>query len=134
MAQQGWKRRTVLQGAGLLALPFGASAHQEKKTMNVVCCIRYQIDPYKRDGFARYAEAWGKIIPKCGGDLIGYFLPHEGTNDIALAMIGFESLAAYEIYRARLKTDPDSLANFQFAQSERLILREERTFLSPVAK
>src|ERR1700734_2681091 len=61
----------------------------KEKTMSIVCCIRYQIDPFKRDAFERYAQAWGKIIPACGGDLIGYFLPHEGTNDIALAMIGF---------------------------------------------
>ena len=101
--------------------------------MSIVCCIRYQIDPFKRDAFERYAQAWGTIIPKCGGDLIGYFLPHEGTNDIALAMIGFESLATYETYRARLRTDAAAVANFQFAQSERLILREERTFLKSVA-
>lgn len=100
--------------------------------MSIVCCIRYQIDPFKRDAFARYAEAWGAIIPKCGGDLIGYFLPHEGTNDIALAMIGFESLGAYEAYRAKLRTDPAGRANFEFAERERLILREERTFLKPV--
>ena len=100
--------------------------------MSIVCCIRYRIDPFKRDAFERYAQAWGTIIPQCGGDLIGYFMPHEGTNDIALAMIGFESLAAYEAYRARLKTDAAAKANFQFAQSERLILREERHFLKPV--
>jgi hypothetical protein len=102
--------------------------------MSIVCCIRYRIDPFKRDAFERYAQAWAKIIPECGGDLIGYFLPHEGTNDIALAMIGFESLAAYEAYRARLRTDAAAKANFQFAQSERLILREERTFLRPAAR
>jgi NIPSNAP len=133
-------RRTVMTfTAALIALaPRAFARTTREKTMpeknSVVCCIRYQIDPFKRDGFAQYAAAWSKIIPKCGGDLIGYFLPHEGTNDIALAMIGFDSLAAYETYRARLKTDPDSLANFQFAQSERLILREERTFLSAVPK
>jgi NIPSNAP len=104
----------------------------KEKSMNIVCCIRYQIDPFKREAFERYAEAWGKIIPKCGGALLGYFMPHEGTNDIALAMIGFESLAAYETYRARLKTEPESVANFTFAERERLILREERTFLRPV--
>jgi hypothetical protein len=131
-------RRTVLEWSqmALLALtPGGMSArganNNEDKTMSIVCCIRYQIDPFKREAFERYAQAWGTIIPKCGGNLIGYFLPHEGTNDIALAMIGFESLAAYETYRARLKTDSAAMANFQLAQSERLILREERTFLKP---
>lgn len=100
--------------------------------MNVVCHIRYQIDPFKRAAFEDYARAWRAIIPDCGGDLIGYFLPHEGTNDVAHALIGFESLAAYETYRARLKSDPQAKANFAFAEREKLILREERTFLRPV--
>ncbi len=102
--------------------------------MTVVCCIRYRIDPFQREAFERYAQTWGAIIPRCGGNLIGYFLPHEGTNDIALAMIGFESLAAYETYRARLRADAESMANFEFAQSRKLILREERSFLKPVAR
>lgn len=51
--------------------------------MTVTCFIRYQIDPFQRDAFKRYAEAWGRIIPRCGGHLVGYFLPHEGSNDVA---------------------------------------------------
>ncbi|MBU6297820.1 MAG: NIPSNAP family protein [Alphaproteobacteria bacterium] len=100
--------------------------------MNVVCHIRYQIDPFKRQAFEAYAKAWLAVIPACGGQLLGYFLPHEGTNDIAHAMIGFESLAAYEAYRARLREDPASMANFAFAEREKFILREERTFLRQV--
>jgi NIPSNAP len=100
--------------------------------MTVTCCIRYQLDPFQRDGFATYARNWTSIIPRCGGELLGYFLPHEGTNDIALALILFDSLAAYEAYRSRLKTDPEGAANFRFAEDRRLILREERTFLTPV--
>jgi hypothetical protein len=100
--------------------------------MTVVCHIRYQIDPHKRAAFESYARAWLEIIPACGGELIGYFMPHEGTNDVAHAMIGFGSLAAYESYRARLKADAKAQANFEFAERERLILREERTFLRPV--
>ena len=100
--------------------------------MTVVCHIRYQIDPFKRAGFEAYARAWGEIIPACGGDLIGYFMPHEGANNIALALIRFDSLAAYEVYRARLKADEDGMNNFQFAQAQRFILSEERTFLREV--
>ncbi len=99
--------------------------------MTVTCCIRYQLDPFKRDAFEAYARNWARIIPRCGGDLLGYFLPHEGTNDIALALISFESLADYEAYRARLKADPEGVANFRFAEEERFILREERSFLRP---
>ncbi len=100
--------------------------------MSVVCHIRYQIDPFQRDAFETYAKAWLSIIPACGGALIGYFLPHEGSNDIAHALIGFESLAAYEAYRARLREDPKGRANFAFAERQKLILREERTFLKQV--
>lgn len=100
--------------------------------MTVTCCIRYVIDPFKRDAFEAYARRWLSIIPACGGDLIGYFMPHEGTNNIALAMISFESLAAYEVYRARLRVDPASVANFRAAESERMILSETRTWLRQV--
>ena len=101
-------------------------------SMSVTCFIRYEIDPYQRDAFAEYADKWSRVIPRCGGDLVGYFLPHEGTNSVAWALITFESLAAYETYRMRLKADPDGRANFEFAQSRRFILREERTFLQGV--
>ena len=100
--------------------------------MNVVCHIRYRIDPFKRAQFEEYARAWLSIIPACGGELLGYFMPHEGSNDIAHALIGFGSLAAYEAYRARLRGDPKGAENFAFAERERFILREERTFLRPV--
>lgn len=100
--------------------------------MSVVCHIRYVIDPFQREAFETYARNWLTIIPACGGDLIGYFLPHEGTNTVAHAMIGFDSLAAYETYRARLKTDPAGMANFEMARTHRFILGEERTFLLPV--
>ena len=101
--------------------------------MPITCFIRYQIDPFQRDAFRQYARRWLQIIPRCGGSLRGYWLPHEGTNDVAWGLIGFESLAAYEAYRARLKSDPEGRANFRFAQEKGLILREERTFCEDVA-
>lgn len=101
--------------------------------MTVTCSIRYVIDPFQKAEFEAYARNWLTIIPACGGDLLGYFLPHEGTNNVALAMISFESLAAYEAYRARLRADPAGTANFAMAQAKRFILSEERTWLTPVA-
>lgn len=98
----------------------------------ITCFIRYQIDPFQLEVFAKYAENWGRIIPRCGGHLIGYFLPHEGTNDIAWGLISFDSIAAYENYRARLKSDPEAMENFAMAQSKRIILREERSFVRAV--
>jgi len=128
------RREAVAALAATLAvgrnLPFSAAASE---TAVITCFIRYQIDPFQRDDFQRYAETWAKIIPRCGGHLLGYFLPSEGTNDIAWGLIALPSLAAYEAYRARLRTDPEARANFAFAQSKRLILREERTFLEVVA-
>jgi hypothetical protein len=100
--------------------------------VRITCFIRYQIDPFQRDAFKTYAENWGRIIPRCGGHLVGYFLPSEGTNDVGWGLIAFDSLAAYEAYRARLRTDQEARANFELAQSKRFILREERTFVEIV--
>ena len=100
--------------------------------MTITCFIRYQIDPFQRDAFKGYAEAWGRITPRCGGELVGYFLPHEGSNDVAWGLIGFDDMAAYERYRRALGSDAEGRANFERAQSERFILREERTWLEDV--
>ncbi|WP_291844287.1 NIPSNAP family protein [Bradyrhizobium sp.] len=102
--------------------------------MTITVFIRYQIDPFKRAMFERYASNWLTIIPKCGGDLIGYWMPHEGTSNIAFALISFDSLGAYESYRARLRADEEGAANFDFAEQNKLSLAEERTFLRQVVK
>lgn len=96
--------------------------------MTLTCFIRYQIDPFQRDAFERYAQTWARVIPRCGGHLVGYFMPHEGTLDEAWGLIAFPSLAAYEAYRQRLRADPEGRANFELAQKQRFILREWRTF------
>ncbi|MGJ5033922.1 MULTISPECIES: NIPSNAP family protein [unclassified Bradyrhizobium] len=100
--------------------------------MTITVFIRYRIDPFKRDVFEAYARRWLSIIPRCGGDLIGYFMPHEGTNDIAYGLISFDSLAAYERYRTALRGDAEGRANFALAEEHKLILGEERTFLRNV--
>lgn len=100
--------------------------------MSLTCFIRYELDPFQRDAFREYAEAWARIIPRCGGHLIGYFLPHEGSNYEAWGLIAFDSLAAYEAYRIRLRADAEGRANFAFAQERRFILREERRFLENI--
>jgi hypothetical protein len=100
--------------------------------MTITVFIRYQIDPFKRAMFEEYAKRWLTIIPKCGGDLLGYWMPHEGTNNIAFALISFESLAAYEQYRARLRGDNEGMENFGFAEEQKFVLAEERTFLRKV--
>lgn len=100
--------------------------------MALTCFIRYELDPFQIDAFRAYAAHWGRIIPRCGGHLLGYFVPSEGTNYEAWGLIAFDSLAAYEAYRARLRADPEGRANFERAQRQRFILREERTFAEVV--
>jgi hypothetical protein len=124
-----------LTGTGAALALFGdalPTLATRRKSMAITCVIRYQIDPFQREGFKQYAENWGRIIPRCGGHLVGYFLPYEGTNDVGWGLIAFDSLASYETYRARLRSDPEARDNFAMAQSKRLILREERNFVEVV--
>lgn len=95
----------------------------------LTCFIRYEIDPFKRDAFERYARNWGQAIPPAGADLVGYFAPHEGSATTAYGVYNIESLAAYEAYRARLAASPLGQENYAFAARERFILKEERIFL-----
>ena len=98
----------------------------------MTCCLRYVIDPYKIEDFEKYARMWIPLVNKFGGIHHGYFLPHEGANNIALALFSFPSLAAYEEYRGKIKTDPDCQAAFAFAEKTRCIISYERTFMRPV--
>jgi hypothetical protein len=131
-------RRKALQGLAAIcgALSIGsfepAAVPNRRAPVTITCFIRYQVDPYQLDEFRKYAQNWGRIIPRCGGHLLGYFLPHEGTNDVAWGLIAFDSLASYEAYRARLRSDAEARANFATAQAKRFILREERSFLEVV--
>ncbi len=100
--------------------------------MTITCVIRYVIDPFQRAAFKEYAEKWGHIIPRCGGHLVGYFLPYEGTNDVAWGLVSFDSLASYETYRARAQSDPEGRENLAMAQAKRFILHEERHFVEVV--
>ena len=133
------RREVIAMVAGLCATyPMGSDALSTQlsgsKPMTITCLIRYQIDPFQREVFKRYAENWGRIIPRCGGHLVGYFLPYEGTNDVAWGMIAFDSLASYEAYRVRLKADPEARENLAMVQNKRCILREERSFVEVVRR
>jgi hypothetical protein len=124
-------RRRPKQRRGRLV--HSAVVDASEPAMRITCFIRYQIDPFQRDAFRRYAETWARVIPRCGGELIGYFMPHEGSNDIAWGLVGFDSMAGYERYRAALRDDTEGRANFAKAEAERFILREERSWLEDVA-
>ena len=97
--------------------------------MPITCFIRYEIHPFKREAFNEYARNWGRIIPRCGADLVGYFSPYEGSATTAYGVYHIKSLADYENYRARLACDPDGRANYEFSLSEQFIRREDRIFL-----
>ncbi len=98
----------------------------------ITCFIRYELDPFQREAFRTYAQNWARLIPRLGGPLLGYWPPWEGSNHEAWGLVGFDSLADYEAYRARLKADPEARANFEFAQAQRFILREQRSFCEDV--
>lgn len=98
----------------------------------VTCYLRYVIDPYKLIEFEKYARMWIPLVNKLGGKHHGYFLPHEGANNIALALFSFPSLAAYEEYRTRMNQDPECKAAFRFAEDTRCIISYERSFMKPV--
>lgn len=121
--------------AGQPESPATTQPHDDgSRKMTIVCVIRYEIDPYQREAFKEYAARWGPVIPRCGGSLIGYFLPWQGTNYVGWGIIGgFDSLAAYERYQTRLHQDADALANLKFAADRRFIIHEERNFVEAVA-
>lgn len=99
----------------------------------LTCIIRYQIDPTKTAEFGQYARNWGQAIPRCGADLIGYYTPQEGSSTLAYGIYNIPSLAAYETYREKLAADPLGRENYQFAQREKFLLREDRTWLRLVS-
>jgi hypothetical protein len=100
----------------------------------ITLCIRYTLDARKRDDFERYARGLKDIVPRCGGDLVGYWLPTKfaGPTNIATAMIDFPSLAAYEQYRERLGKDPDNVENLRRAEETGCILIEDRSLMERV--
>ncbi|MEO3414435.1 NIPSNAP family protein [Roseovarius sp. CAU 1744] len=99
----------------------------------LTCIIRYHIDPTKKAQFVRYARNWAEAIPRNGADLIGYFAPHEGSSTLAYGIYDIASLADYEAYRARLAADPLGQENYAYAQAEKFLLREDRTFLKRIS-
>lgn len=98
----------------------------------ITCSLRYEIDPYKLKEFEHYAALWIPLVNRLGGKHHGYFLPHEGANDIALALFSFPSLATYEAYREAMAADAECQAAFAYAEETRCILRYERSFMRPM--
>ena len=112
--------------AHINALLLGSQIYEDPM---LTCIIKYHIDPTKRDLFTQYAQNWGQAIPRCGAELIGYFAPHEGSSTLAYGIYNVDNLADYEAYRERLASDPIGQENYRFAQREKFLLREDRTWL-----
>jgi hypothetical protein len=101
----------------------------------ITLSIRYQIDHNKLRDFEAYAKSLAEPIRRCGGDLIGYFLPTRfaGRTNEALALIDFPDLATYERYREALGKDPANAASIAQVESTGCILCEDRGFLQRIS-
>jgi hypothetical protein len=98
----------------------------------ITCYLKYIIDPYKTEEFEHYGRMWIPLVNKLGGIHHGYFMPHEGTNNIAYALFSFPSLATYEVYRERIKTDADCQKAIAYANETRCIVSYDRSFMKPI--
>lgn len=98
----------------------------------ITCYIRYIIDPYKLAEFETYAKMWIPLVNQFGGVHLGYFLPHEGSNNIALSLFNFPSLAKYEQYRTESMQDSACLEAYAYAVKTKCILNYERSFMRPI--
>ncbi len=100
----------------------------------ITCYLHYEIDSDKLTEFENYAKMWIRLVEKFGGTHHGYFLPSEGSSDIALALFSFPSLAAYEDYRTKFSTDVECLAAMDYYKETHCFKRYERSFFRPMLK
>jgi hypothetical protein len=93
--------------------------------------IQYTLDPGKLADFEAYAKDLPKLVERCGGKYVGYYLPTKiaGPTNFGMALIDFPNLAAYEQYRERLAQDQDAIAAAQRAEKAGCILIENRSLL-----
>ncbi len=98
----------------------------------ITCFLKYELDPEKMESFEHYSRRWITLVEKFGGKHHGYFMPSEGASDIAYALFSFESLAAYEEYRATAADDPEVIEVMDFMRENKCFNRYERSFLRPV--
>ncbi|MEE9375174.1 MAG: NIPSNAP family protein [Rhizobiaceae bacterium] len=98
----------------------------------ITCTLRYVIDPKQVLAFENYGKVWISLVNRMGGIHHGYFLPHEGANNIAFALFSFPSLAEYETYRSRIAEDSDCQKVMKLAAETNCILSYERSFTRPV--
>lgn len=100
----------------------------------VTCYLRYVLDPFKLKEFETYGKMWIPLVEKFGGQHHGYFMPGEGTSNVALALFSIPSLAAYEAYRAQVASDAECQAAVRYYEETKCFLSYERSFFRPVFK
>ena len=98
----------------------------------ITCYLKYIVDPYKLADFEIYGKLWISLVNRMGGTHHGYFMPHEGDNNIAYALFSFPSLATYEEYRGRIADDLECQNALALAERTRCIFSFERSFMRPV--
>jgi hypothetical protein len=100
----------------------------------ITVCISYVIDQNQYGNFEAYARAWAEPIRRCGGELIGYFLPTKlaGPTNTALALIEFADLGAYERYRAALMKDTAAIENVARIEKTGCIISENRSIVQRI--
>lgn len=100
----------------------------------ITLCIHYEIDQNKLRDFEAYARSLPEPIHRCGGDLIGYFLPTKvaGPTNQALALINFPDLIAYQHYREALGKDSQFIASVKCMEDSHCVLCEDRSILQRV--
>jgi hypothetical protein len=115
-----------------MLLETGGTRHEE--TAMITLCIRYTLAANKLADFEAYAKGLAKPVERSGGTMAGYYLPTmmAGPTNVAIGLIDFPSLAAYEEYRARLASDPDAAENLRRAERAGCILIEDRSILRRV--
>ena len=98
----------------------------------ITCYLRYKIDMYQLAEFEAYAKMWIPLVERFGGTHHGYFLPKEGTSDLAVALFSFPSLAAYEKYREDALDDEDCQAAYAYLEKTKCVISFDRQFLRPI--
>jgi hypothetical protein len=97
-------------------------------------CIRYTFNPDKLADFKAYVEAEQGPIERSGGKAVEYFLPTDfaGSNNEAMGLIDFPTLAAYEDYRKALAEDPEHKRNVARLEQSGAGVAMSRTFIRRV--
>jgi hypothetical protein len=104
---------------------------RKEETLMMTLCIRYTLDVNKLGDFEAYAHALRQPIERCGGTRVAYYLPTKiaGPTNIALGLIDFPDLAAYQLYREKLLSDADGAECLRRAEAAGCILNEDRSFV-----